>query len=166
MDSTGYFSAVSDYGNYAYQWHAHGAEDFRKFVAGLEDSWDYLAGKLGGYRLTHVLDVEATAAHLKKELLTQRNTKALKKVTAREEWSQLESLESGDISLEEWRRNTLVFQYDIDCVRYRVDSDLERFCKRLVPRLAKLIRAELGAASPQTPETPSNPTGPGTRVYT
>ena len=43
----GFFSTVSDWGNWAYRW-THPGEDFRRFLSNLEP--DYLAGKLLGPR--------------------------------------------------------------------------------------------------------------------
>lgn len=39
LRSDGYFSAVTDFGNFAYRWIHHGHEDFRSFW--LENRWDY-----------------------------------------------------------------------------------------------------------------------------
>lgn len=39
LRSDGYFSAVTDFGNYAYRWLNHGHDDFREFW--LENRWDY-----------------------------------------------------------------------------------------------------------------------------
>ena len=145
LDSTGYFSAVTDYGNYAFYWSAHGMADFRQFVVGLEDSWDYVAGKLGGLALTRIFDAEATALALKKELLELRRARYLGKEATQEEWLLLNDLSDGCVSAEDWHRSTKVFHQDTECVRYRVDRDLEAFCKKLMPRLANLLRAELTA---------------------
>lgn len=153
LDSTGYFSTVSDYGNYAFYWSAHGMSDFRQFVIGLEKSWDYAASKLGGHRLTHIFDAEATAKALKKELLDLRRARYLGKETTETEWLYLKDLEEGELSPEDWHRLTQVFHHDTGGAQYRMDRDLEAFCKKLLPRLAVLLRAELVAEGIPLPKS-------------
>jgi hypothetical protein len=48
IDSSGMFTCVTDYGNYAYKWSDWGPRDFRSFLCGL--SSDYLCGKLDSTR--------------------------------------------------------------------------------------------------------------------
>jgi hypothetical protein len=157
MDSTGYFSAVTDYGNYAFYWSAHGMDDFRQFVIGLEESWDYVASKLGGLRLTHIFDEEATALDLKRELLEWRRQGGVEKDEAREEWARLEELENGFLTADEWGSLTIFENLSERC-HYRVDRDLEAFCKKLMPRLANLLRAELTAEGLSFPKSRRSPT--------
>lgn len=157
LDSTGYFSAITDYGNYAFYWSAHGMADFRQFVIGIEESWDYVAGKLGGLRLTRVFDAEATALDLKRELLKWRRNEDVEKDEAREEWARLEELENGYLTADEWASQTIFENLSERC-QYRMDGDLEAFCKKLMPRLANLLRAELTAEGLTFPERRRNPT--------
>ena len=42
----GFLGIASDRGNYAFMWSHTGEDDFRSFLIGLEDSPDYLLGKL------------------------------------------------------------------------------------------------------------------------
>jgi hypothetical protein len=142
MDSTGFFGAVSDYGNYSYFWNAHGREDFRLFVAGLERSWDYAATKLGGYEKNHVFDREATAKGIKKEVLSRRRNKSFTFEEAREEWEQADSLERDNITVERWAESTSIDDPS-EYMEYRRAIDLEAFCKKLLPRLAAMIREEM-----------------------
>lgn len=57
LRSDGYFSAVTDYGNYVYRWPYHGYEDFRSFW--IVNRWaypDYVISKLtnpGHYQSTN-----------------------------------------------------------------------------------------------------------------
>ena len=46
LGSDGYFSAISDFGNYAYFWRAPGTEDFREFFLRVEWESDYFIQKL------------------------------------------------------------------------------------------------------------------------
>ena len=50
IGSDGYFSAVSDYGNYSYYWPHHGCTDFRQFLVRAPRDWDYFAKKLNPMR--------------------------------------------------------------------------------------------------------------------
>lgn len=55
LRSDGYFSCVTDYGNYAFRWLRHGEDDFRAFW--LKDRWNfpsYVVSKLTnhGYTMT------------------------------------------------------------------------------------------------------------------
>lgn len=157
IDSTGYFSAVSDYGDYAYLWNAHGMADFRQFVVRLARDWDYAATKLGGYDKNHRFDTERTGKDLKRELLNMRRERALEKEDAREEWDNIHDFQHGNLSVEQWYERSTVFSNPSEHMRYRRDSDLEAFCKKLLPRLAAVVRAELEAeglsASPQYEST-------------
>lgn len=46
IGSDGYFSAVSDCGNYAHLWSHHGCADFRQFLIRAVEDWEYFARKL------------------------------------------------------------------------------------------------------------------------
>jgi len=147
LDSTGYFSAVSDYGNYAYLWNAHGTDDFRKFAIRLERDWDYAATKLGGYDKNHRLDVEATAKQIKRAVLEGRRSRRFSAEEARQEWDEARDLDVGNITPEQWyERTALGDATEYWC--YRRDSDLEAFCKKLLPRLSKIIATEMAAEKP------------------
>ena len=47
IGSDGYFSCVTDHGNYAYLWTHHGFDDFRKFLLRAVEDRDYFVTKLG-----------------------------------------------------------------------------------------------------------------------
>jgi hypothetical protein len=153
MDSTGFFGAVSDYGNYSYLWNAHGREDFRLFVVGLEKSWDYAATKLGGYEKNHVFDAEATAEAIRKEVLEGRRQESITLERAQEEREYAEELERKNITIEQWAERTNLDDPS-EYVVHRRAADLEAFCKKLLPRLATMIRAEMGAEQAAPPVAP------------
>jgi hypothetical protein len=46
VGSDGYFSACSDYGNYAFIWGYPGCDDFREFLVGAQKDPHYFVGKL------------------------------------------------------------------------------------------------------------------------
>ena len=144
IGSNGFFAAVSDYGDYCYSWSAHGREDFRLFVIELEQDWDYAATKLGGYEKNHVFDAEATAKSIKKEVLERRRQKSITLERAQEEREYAEELERKNISIEQWAERTNLDDPSEYMVHRRA-RDLEAFCKKLVPRLAAMIRAEMEA---------------------
>lgn len=152
LDSTGYFSTVSDFGNYAYLWTAHGQPDFRMFVKGLHRDWDYAATKLGDYDSNHRFDVEKTVHEIRKAILEARRSREFSKEQALQEWTEASDLDSNNISPEQWHERTSLGDPGEYC-RYRRDSDLEAFCKLLLPRLSKLVQAELDLERQTTPST-------------
>src|ERR1700729_2369572 len=67
----GYFSTVSDYGNYSFQWNAIGeGNEFRKFLIGLQP--DYLHGKLmQGRPDAKIWDEDGTEANIRDGIETR-----------------------------------------------------------------------------------------------
>lgn len=138
IGSDGFFSAVSDYGNYAYTWSSFGSGDFRDFVVNcLAPDAHYTAKKLC-YEKTQVVDVEATARNIKQYILEERRQYGLTKERARDEWDNACDLERGNIGLEGWHNETK-FEDCGEFVCHATCSDLNAFCTRLMPRLAKII---------------------------
>lgn len=84
IDSTGYFSCVTDWGNYAYYWTHHGCRDFREFLVDLDPS--YLCGKLGRREYSE----DKTKKLIREDILAQRKSHSLSKEEARKEWALLE----------------------------------------------------------------------------
>jgi hypothetical protein len=134
--SIGYFSAVSDFGNYAYIWSSPGCE-FRKFLTELEA--DYLCGKLlMGRSDAKVFDGEAT-----KELITQHLKENKDWPFYVEEKKLLNSTRFSDQGdFEAW------------CAETRLDTPHEYaaqrhnpqgmgFCMRVWPRFVALLKKEL-----------------------
>jgi hypothetical protein len=141
----GFFSTVSDWGNYAYVWRSPGRE-FRAFLADLDA--DYLCKKLThGRRDAKVFDEEAT----KKALL-----EALKEANdASEEntglhWSayegEVEKLKAFDMPDEmaymAWQSETL-FSQASEYACYKPNPDAWSFCTKVWPRFAALLKQEL-----------------------
>jgi hypothetical protein len=135
----GFFAAVSDYGNYAHFWSAHGCDDFRKFFLRIEP--DYICGKLG----SRTLDSEASFENLKAHIEEQKKEGRL---SAREAQQRLEHI-SG-FSNSAWEE----FLYDSDtqelfemAYEYSVrtyPSDVTAFAKTIVcKRLREAIQKEL-----------------------
>lgn len=65
IGSDGYFSTVSDHGNYANIWSHTGTKDFRDFLLSLDD--DYIAKKIGPSE--EVFNVKRTEAAIREALL-------------------------------------------------------------------------------------------------
>lgn len=142
IDSTGIFTAVSDFGNYGYHFRCPAGEDFRQFVVGLaSDHYDYLAGKLGpcsGHQFP--LDLEKTRA-----ILIDGANESFIGNELEDELANFNSFET-ESELDEMLRNTNLDLSDITFPR-EPDNDLKNFCTILMPRLAKIIREELNAES-------------------
>ena len=69
IGSDGYFSAVSDYGNYAHIWRCIGCKDFREFLLNAERDCSYFAAKLAPEK---VYDGEQTAENIRYAILQMR----------------------------------------------------------------------------------------------
>lgn len=140
IGSDGYFSAVSDYGNYAYIWRCTGRDDFREFLLSAERDWDYFARKLAPER---VYDEESTANSIRKAILEQRADKHLTKEVAREEWELFSrsSFES-EFDFHEWLLNTELEDAGwLAC--YETNGDAVQFVRNCMVRLIPLLKADL-----------------------
>ena len=147
LDSTGCFSALSDYGNYAYRWpdHGWGDFDFRKFF--IERGDDYLLGKIAP---NDVYDEDETLRAIKKTILSERRhaialaDAAWTRERARQEWDLLDRygwLDSEE-AFQEWTRETSLD----DPWMYQERKTHPRsvaFTKKVMPRLRAIIRDEL-----------------------
>ena len=134
----GYFSTVSDWGNYAYVWSSPGGE-FRKFLAGLNA--DYLQKKLmHGRRDATVYDCDATKEAVNDAL------KELKEDGSKKYDSEVELLGEHSLSDEEdfraWCDATQLDEpWAYRCTRPEPQS--WGFCTKIWPRFAAILRAEL-----------------------
>lgn len=143
--SSGFFGAVSDYGNYSFAWRHFGEGDFRAFVAGL--GWDYLAGKLGpcsGHQ--DQADYERTVKVIREHILEHRREGYYSKDMARAEWEAVELLdgEATEVGIHEWMEATRI-EDACELISYGPSVHLRAFCRQTMPRLAELLRAELEA---------------------
>jgi hypothetical protein len=143
IDSTGYFSCVSDYGNYAFQWTAHGEDDFREFLVSLDN--DYLMGKLAGGRTE--FDAGLTRQLIREHIFERRKTYDINKLAARNLWdrvSKLEDKESFKEFFEDDAPNEGVeFSDWWEMFHYGHPHDLQLFCKHLWPRFKEALKEEL-----------------------
>lgn len=143
LDSTGMFSCVTDYGNYAYKWTHHGMDDFREFF--ISDSFDYYVNKLyrcNGGRLEFQPD--ETVKNIKQSILRSRYDDYMSGDTARNEWDLLDSVDwdMGEIACHEWlQQSDLCDAHELFIYDYPADAKALR--DRLLPRFSELIRIEL-----------------------
>lgn len=140
IGSDGFFSAVSDYGNYAFRWSHPGTKDFRQFLLRAEQSWDYFCGKLG----TQEYNGQATCDSVKRRILAERKEGRLTKEEARKEWDLLSSNEwlESDVNYNDWARETeLSDAWEHHAETYPIH--LEMFVKKTMTRLARVLEAEL-----------------------
>jgi hypothetical protein len=141
-----FFAAVSDYGNYAFQWTNIGdGNEFRKFLVGLEP--DYLHGKLmHGRGDAKVFDGEATFKAVKKHLMevTKREDPTLYK----REKSRLQEVGefSSQSDFDHWMSDT-----DLDvpwefAVRIP-EPQCMQFCTKTFARFKEMLTEELRVES-------------------
>lgn len=150
LDSTGMFSCVTDYGNYAFKWTHHGEKDFREFfVCG---SFEYYVDKLYliGSQGKLEFDPDETVKNIKQSILESRWEDHMGKETARHEWDLLDEVDwtMGVLSQHEWYESTDLcdaseyFVYDYP-PRVRALRD------KLLPRFVNVLKEELKKESLQ-----------------
>lgn len=141
VDSFGFFAAITDFGDYSYRWSAHGKEDFREFVVGLERNPDYLLGKTSRREFS----AEKTQEAVKRRIIELRRERDFTADDAREEWdlatrchwdSEADFVRWCDASAmqEPWLLSESAYP-----------GQARAFTERVLPRLSAVIRAELAA---------------------
>jgi hypothetical protein len=160
LDSHGYFSTVSDFGNYAYRWVNFGPTDFRVFFMALRP--DYVLRKISS---CEVYDGKATLRRVKEHILRERRAETVRtrsapgqptsrrdgpvgwtRAEARSEWELAVTSGMDGSEFEFWR------WCDGTCIEdpqqfheHRPDSDAVGFVERTLPRLQALVRAQLAS---------------------
>ncbi len=145
----GFFSAVSDYGNYAFAWRGFGDRDFRAFLLGAQRDHDYFTKKLqhGGDGPGDVYDGPATLARIKGLILRYRREGTFDRGRAREEWDLLADHDVGwsESDFQAWYRETEISDaYDL-ASRKRNPRALAFVREVLARRLGPIFSAELAA---------------------
>lgn len=145
LDSTGGFSCVTDYGNYAFRWTHHGMDDFRKFFD--RNSYSYILNKLHlGSGKTKEIDIAATTENIKKHILEYRRDKSMDEDFARSEWDHVINCE------EQYDHPQAFFSawYDGTELDDAPEFSIEDYCPDdkalrdiLLPRLTEVIQKEL-----------------------
>ena len=146
IDSTGYFSCVTDYGNYAFQWTAHGDDDFREFLVSLNT--DYLLGKLSSGKT--VFDERGTRQIIKERIVSMRKDGkyGLDATEARYLYDKVDDC-STEHDFEEFFREAKdpdgddFFRDWWEMFSQCYDYDLQGFAERLWPRFVEALKAEL-----------------------
>jgi hypothetical protein len=138
ISDDGYFSTVSDYGNYAYWW-SHAGDCFRSFLAHLNP--DYLCSKLGG--APDFYDADATEKNIRRAICRARRDGAIGRDEAREEWDLLRDhpVDSRE-GFAMWFQETSL-EDAADFSRWTHKPDLLGFAERVWPVLARRLREEL-----------------------
>lgn len=141
LSNDGYFSAVSDYGNYAFYWTHHGEKDFRIFLVRAHRSWDYFASKLGDKRY----DGNATYDRIKSFILEQRRSLNWDAEKAREEFDLIENevdkcYGPGDFT--RWHDQTKIDEpWEFYTERY--PANLLAFTQKTLKRLSDILEQDL-----------------------
>ena len=135
IGSDGYFSTVSDYGNYSFIWRDPGCE-FRRFLTQLEG--DYFLSKVS---TRNQFNEDKTRENVKDAILQLRRDGTLSRERAREEWEGLPSFESPS-DFQDWLNHTeLSDAWEYAHISYPALA--QGFVNRVLPRFQALLRAEL-----------------------
>lgn len=138
IDDAGYFSAVSDYGNYAYYWGAMGVRTLREFLASCDGS--YVLGKISpGYEF----DERETERAARELVCRERKARRLTADEAREAYDSISI--SNAVDLYDWIGR---YPGDLPEDYYEVYRTMRNpqavaFVERVLPRLQEILRAEL-----------------------
>ena len=148
IDSTGVFSAVSDFGNYGYIWGATGSQSIREFLLDSEKDWHYFAKKLDP---KDIVDWDATQKrildHVKEyrkegaypEEFASREVRLLARQPITDEWS-----------FHQWYQDTKLSDAHEYQVR-RLSFQVEMFVKKTMKRLCEILKKELADESADGP---------------
>jgi hypothetical protein len=150
IDSSGMFTCVTDYGNYAYKWSDWGPRDFRRFLCGL--SSDYLCGKLDS---TRTYDGERTYKRVREEITSLRRSECITGEFAYREWrlaKQMVRHSSTDHDFRDWYEETEL-ENASELAQYSLGIQVRTFAERLYPRLVELLKDDLEALPPPVTES-------------
>ncbi|GHG79835.1 hypothetical protein [Comamonas sp. JC664] len=156
MRSDGYFSTVSDWGNYAYRWPRPGGE-FRAFVARL--GADYVCSTLGK---RDWWDGTQTLRNIREHILEWRKDGSYTKAEAAEAydslaralgcWDRKEARDYNEIAIDQfsvWCHDTDV-EMPYELGHYDYPPEVRGFCREVMPALASAIREQLAAEETAT----------------
>lgn len=131
----GFFSVVSDYGNYGYYWSEPGTH-ILKFL-GERGNPDYFLSKLSPVQ---EVNFDATCRAIRDSILQMRRTQGIDSDTAEMFWTDIEAVEHSDMGLEEFdRENGGAFpDYRLPRVM-KHDVQAQQFMKIIWPQLQQLF---------------------------
>lgn len=138
LASDGYFSCITDWGNYAFRWTGFGSRDFRDFLIGL--GTDYLLSKIAD----ETYDGTKSYHSIKDAILQLRRTRSWSAKQAREEMDLLQSWTCVENEFEFgcWYMETTL----PDASEYRRTSyhgQTRGFADRLWPRFVALLKVDI-----------------------
>lgn len=139
IGSDGYFSVVSDYGNYAFWWSHIGEIDFREFLINLDH--DYVCSKLAQDRQKEY-QADSTLESVKEYICEARRRGLFTAEEAREEWELAEDFLENEGNPDSWLRFTKISDAWEHAV-YDYPSQLRAFYKNLWKDFAKALHEEL-----------------------
>lgn len=144
LTSDGFFSCVTDYGNYSYWWSSVGEQDFRAFVAGLARDAYYVCSKLCQHPYPY--NGEATCAAIKHHIIEARKHGHMTAEDAREEFDLLRDNEDvSDVAcLTRWYDKTRIEDAS-ELVVHDPPAQTVAFVHKMLPRLAEVLRVEMAA---------------------
>jgi hypothetical protein len=146
-DSTGYFSCVTDYGNYAFWWTAHGDGDFRDFLASVDGG--YLMGKLSNGQ--RKFDLEETIKNMKRSAIDSRRATVrgyayenyeVTKEEIRDIWDDIDGASSEHECTKLIEDHYRCFPDPCGILSYGYPYELRHFATRLWPRFIEALKAD------------------------
>jgi len=140
IDSTGVFSAVSDFGNYGHIWGATGSQSIREFLLDSEKDWHYFAKKLDP---KDIVDWDATQKRILDHLQSNYREGNYDGETFKEETRLLAASPITDEwSFHNWYQDTTLVDAHEFQVR-RLSYQVEMFVKKTMKRLCAVLKVEL-----------------------
>jgi len=152
LGSDGYFSSISDFGNYAYLWAHHGKKDFREFLLDVENHWDYFVNKLSPGR---EYDGEATkkAIHTRLHEMMENGEITIAEVEEEAELLELEyDIEDSVEAFHQWAsKQEKIDEYEAHALyEEKHPYMVERFVKEAMVRLVPLLKKDLECSTSST----------------
>lgn len=139
IDSTGVFSAVSNFGNYGYIWGNTGKRSIKEFLLESEKDWHYFAKKLDP---KGIVDWEATEKRILEHIKENRKEGNYTKEFADREVSLLWNNPLNGWSFACWCQDTKLHDPHEFQVR-RLSFQVELFVKTTMKRLCVILKKEL-----------------------
>lgn len=144
IDSTGVFSAVSDFGNYGYIWGNTGDRSIREFLLESEKDWHYFAKKLDP---KDIVDWDGTVKRIKEHIADQKREGRYDEDFVASELQLLEDSNiSDEFSFHAWYNETKIHDAH-ELQRRRLSYQVEMFVKKTMKRLCEILKKELADES-------------------
>lgn len=143
LDRSGIFTAVTDFGNFAYWFSLRENESVEEFL--LSTRPDQILCKIAN---EDVVDIEETIKYIKENLLYDRREGRFTEADARAEWKLIEELQvdldeySNDVAFQYWYDKTKI-QFDDGFYQYKYPSAAVRFSNETFVRLQEKLKSEL-----------------------